>query len=53
MLFLLKILIDFLLQDNAIILYLKSLKKLLVAYGLSYVLEHRQNIFFLFSNTKH
>ena len=36
-------LIDFLLQDNAILLCLESLKEKLVFHNLNHVLEHRQD----------
>ena len=39
-------LIDFLLQDNTILLYLGSLKEKLVSHNLSYILKHKQDIFF-------
>ena len=39
----------FLLKDNVIFLPLKSLKEYLVSYDFSYVLKHKQDIFFFFS----
>ena len=50
MLFLLIMLKNFLLQENAIVLlHLEALKEELVFHDLSYVLKHEQDIFFLFS----
>ena len=39
---------NFLLENNVILLYLESLKEKLVFHDLSYVLKHKQDIFFLF-----
>ena len=47
-LFLLIILIVFWLEDNAIFHHLELLKKWIILHNLSYVLKHKQDIFFLF-----
>ena len=41
--------INVLLQNNAVFLRLKPLKEWLVSHDLSYVLKHKQDIFFSFS----
>ena len=51
-LFLLKILTAFILQDNAMLLRLELLNEQLVFHDLSYVLKHRQDMFFFFSPNK-